>query len=209
MNKIVLLLLAAGAAWYFWSNQNHVEGAYLDDGRPRTILFATEACGDACDFMRNYLKRRRVEFEEFDAFDNGAGQALYKNYGGEGYLPYTVLGSQRVTGPDAGSFISAVALELGPESVKEREAKALARHFNSSGEPLLVMYATDWCGYCDKARDYFVENGIAFVEFDIEKDGKAERAYEILKGTGTPLLYNGYQRVSGWNERRIKSEFGL
>ena len=209
MNKFVLLLLAAGAGWYFWSNQNSVEGAYFDDGRPRTLLFVTSQCGDACDHMRNYLKRRRVEFEEYDAFDNGAGQELYRKYGGEGYLPYTVLGSQRVVGPDAGSYISAVAIELGPGEVREREAKALARHFDSAGEPQLVMYATEWCGYCDKARDYFVDNGIDFVEYDIEKDSKAERAFEILKGTGTPLLYNGYQRVSGWNESKIKSEFGL
>ena len=34
----------------------------------------------------------------------------------------------------------------------------------------VTMYATSWCGYCKKARTYFRQNGINFIEYDIEKD---------------------------------------
>ena len=33
----------------------------------------------------------------------------------------------------------------------------------------VVMYATAWCPYCAKARDYFARTGTAYVEHDIEK----------------------------------------
>ena len=71
------------------------------------------------------------------------------------------------------------------------------------------MYATEWCGYCDKAREYFLDNDIAFVEFDIEKDRDAKRDYDALLGSGTPLLYFGYARISGFDRGRIEKEFDL
>ena len=40
----------------------------------------------------------------------------------------------------------------------------------------VIMYATDWCGYCKKARRYFRKNGISFTEYDIEKDAAAKKA---------------------------------
>jgi len=32
----------------------------------------------------------------------------------------------------------------------------------------VVLYATDWCGYCAKTRKFLAERGIAYTEFDIE-----------------------------------------
>ena len=71
------------------------------------------------------------------------------------------------------------------------------------------MYATAWCGYCKKARQYFADNGIDFVEYDIEKDRAAKRDFDTLLGSGTPLLYQGYTRVVGFDQRKIEKEFDL
>ena len=73
----------------------------------------------------------------------------------------------------------------------------------------VVMHVTEWCGYCRKAREYFVANNIEFTEYDIEKDRKAKRDYDVLKGSGTPLVYQGYTRVVGFNRRQIEKTFDL
>lgn len=208
MKKILIAAAVLAASYYLYNQSGSNAGVYADDGTPRTIFFATEQCGDACNEMRRYLKRR-VAFEEYDAFDSGTGSELYKKYGGVGFLPYVVMGKQRVTGPDRGAVISSVAAEFGLAEVKKKEQAALKRNFDSSGDARVVMYATDWCGYCEEARRYFADNGIQFVELDIEKDRSARRNFDALLGSGTPLLYHGYARMSGFNKQKIDSQLNL
>lgn len=49
----------------------------------------------------------------------------------------------------------------------------------------VVLYATDWCGYCKKTRDFFKQHNIAFVEYDI---GGLERFRQILHTS--PISHN-------------------
>ncbi|MCH9695006.1 MAG: hypothetical protein K0U72_10905 [Gammaproteobacteria bacterium] len=207
MKKLLVIALIAAAGYYqFFAGS--LPGAYASDGTPQVMFFTTGQCGGACDQMRSYLKSR-LPFEEHDAFEDEQGRELYLEFGGKGYLPFVVIGEQRVIGPDTGGILSAMAIELGPEQLKPREQKALRRHFDASGDPVVVMYATDWCGYCKKARQYFVDNNVRFVEYDIEKDRAAKRDYEVLRGNGTPLLYQGFTRVSGFDVRQIERTFEL
>ncbi len=208
MKKLLIAAAIIAGAYYLYNQSGANVGVYADDGTPKTILFTTDQCGKACDETRRFLSKR-AKFEEHDAFDNGHGHELYEMYGGTGFLPYVVMGKQRVTGPDRGGIISSIAAEFGPEHVKDAERKALRRNFDIKGNPRVVMYATDWCGYCKKARQYFAENGIDYVEFDIEKDRSAQRDFDTLLGSGTPLLYHGYARMVGFNERQVESQLNL
>ncbi|MBK5517386.1 glutaredoxin family protein [Pseudomonas sp. TH10] len=52
----------------------------------------------------------------------------------------------------------------------------------------VVLYATDWCGYCKQTKRFLDSKGIPFKEFDIEKDAEARKAYEALGGRGIPLI---------------------
>ena len=56
----------------------------------------------------------------------------------------------------------------------------------ASGE--VVMYATSWCGYCQKARDFFAKNNIPYTEYDIERDGMAKDKYAEYNAPGVPLI---------------------
>ena len=208
MKKILIVTAIIATSYYLYNQSGSSIGVYANDGTPRTILFTTEQCGKACDEMGRYLKSR-VPYEEHDAFDNGPGQELYEMYGGTRYLPYVVMGKQRITGPDRAGIISSIAAEFGLEKVKDKERKALQRNFDQSGNPRVVMYATDWCGYCKEARQYFTEHGIDYVEFDIEKDRSAKRDFDTLLGSGTPLLYHGYARMAGFNKRQVDSQLDL
>ena len=69
----------------------------------------------------------------------------------------------------------------------------------------VIMYSASWCGVCRKASAFMNENGIAFVEKDIEKDKKAGREYaEKLKrvgktSAGVPVFDVGGQILTGFD----------
>jgi len=63
----------------------------------------------------------------------------------------------------------------------------------------VVMYSTDWCGYCKKARAYFRANNITFTDHDIEKDSSAKREYDRLGGRGVPLILVGDKQMNGFS----------
>jgi mycoredoxin len=52
----------------------------------------------------------------------------------------------------------------------------------------VVLYATDWCGYCKKTREFFKQHNIAYVEYDIEKSAVGKAQYDQLHGSGIPLV---------------------
>ncbi len=64
----------------------------------------------------------------------------------------------------------------------------------------VVMYATSWCPYCQKARNYFREQGIPYVEYDIEKNAEARAAYRAFGGRGIPVIFVGKRRMDGFSE---------
>ena len=68
---------------------------------------------------------------------------------------------------------------LNPSGVVPEQTRASAR---------VVLYATEWCGYCKATRRFLDEKGIPYKEFDIEKDPAARQAYEALGGRGIPIL---------------------
>lgn len=67
----------------------------------------------------------------------------------------------------------------------------------------LVIYAKPGCPYCQKARDFYTENGVAFTEYDAQND--AARKREMLEFSGGDLVVpciveNGEYIQSGWGE---------
>lgn len=70
----------------------------------------------------------------------------------------------------------------------------------------LVMYSTEWCGYCKKARRYMADQGIAFTEKDIEKSEAARREYRQRGGTGgVPYFVKGSHAMQGFNAGRLRA----
>ncbi|MBA1229568.1 glutaredoxin family protein [Pseudomonas viridiflava] len=58
----------------------------------------------------------------------------------------------------------------------------------SYSQAKVVMYATDWCGYCKQTRRFLDSKGIPYREYDIEKSEEGRKAYEALGGRGIPLI---------------------
>ena len=63
----------------------------------------------------------------------------------------------------------------------------------------LIMYSTQRCGVCHRARDYFLRNGIAFIEKDIEDSASARAEFDALGGVGVPLLVLANRAMNGFS----------
>ena len=65
----------------------------------------------------------------------------------------------------------------------------------------IEMYIKPGCPYCQKARDYYTENNIEFVEYDAQNDTRRKK--EMLELSGGDIVVpciveNGEYVQSGW-----------
>jgi glutaredoxin 3 len=62
----------------------------------------------------------------------------------------------------------------------------------------VVMYATAWCPYCERARSLFERKNVPFEEIDV--DAHPERRDEMMKRSGrrtVPQIFIGETHVGG------------
>ncbi len=71
----------------------------------------------------------------------------------------------------------------------------------------VVLYSASWCPYCDKARAYFQNNGVAFEEHDTEKSAKGRRDYESMNGDGIPIILVSNHKIVGWKQREFDRHY--
>jgi glutaredoxin 3 len=66
------------------------------------------------------------------------------------------------------------------------------------GAPAVVMYTTNWCPYCERARRLLRAKGAAIEEIDVES--AAEKRTEMISRSGrrsVPQIFIGEQHVGG------------
>ncbi len=66
-----------------------------------------------------------------------------------------------------------------------------------------VIYTKPGCPYCQKARDYFAENSVEYIDYDAQSDKARQR--EMLEFSGGDLVVpcvveNGNYVQSGWGD---------
>ncbi len=74
----------------------------------------------------------------------------------------------------------------------------------------VYFYSTSWCPYCKKARDFMDEQGIDYIEYDIDEDISAKIKHEELLGNkkkpgkvGVPLFVVNGKVLQGFSEKRL------
>ncbi len=67
------------------------------------------------------------------------------------------------------------------------------------------LYMTSWCPYCQRMIQYFKDNNIDYVAYDIEKDKKAEAEFRNYGGRGIPLIVVGKTVISGYDPEKVKA----
>ena len=79
-----------------------------------------------------------------------------------------------------------------------------ARDIDSSCD--IVMFTTESCPYCKKAKTYLASQGVSWCERDIEWSDEDAQLYKELGGKGTPLTIIGSSVIGGFqNEYRFKA----
>ncbi len=99
-----------------------------------------------------------------------------------------------------------VAFWFGRPLLLQRGAQAEAAV--TASQPEVLLYATDWCGYCKMSREFFAANGIHYIEHDIEKSSTALSEHRKLGGNGVPLIKVGDEVISGYNEAALRQLLG-
>ena len=64
----------------------------------------------------------------------------------------------------------------------------------------VVLYTTQRCGYCRKAKQFLTHRNISYTEYDIETSSKGKRDYKKLNGRGVPIILVGDRRMNGYSE---------
>jgi glutaredoxin 3 len=76
-------------------------------------------------------------------------------------------------------------------------------------EPTVVMYATDWCGYCARARRLLESKGVAFTEIDVDVVDGARAEMQRRSGrTSVPQIFIGDRHVGGYDDTKALDEQG-
>lgn len=68
----------------------------------------------------------------------------------------------------------------------------------------VILYATDWCGYCEKTRQFLDENHIQYTEYDIEKSTQAREQHAALNAKGVPVLDIKGTIIYGYDMKNTK-----
>jgi mycoredoxin len=75
-------------------------------------------------------------------------------------------------------------------------------------DPKIIIYGSDWCGDCRRAKRFFEKNSILFQWIDIEKDKQAEQyVLQVNRGMRsipTILFEDGSILVEPSNAELIK-----
>lgn len=68
----------------------------------------------------------------------------------------------------------------------------------------VVMYDASWCSICKSAKNYFRENSVPYVSYDIETNRIGKLHYKLLKGKSVPILIVGKKRMNGFTIARFE-----
>lgn len=131
-------------------------------------------------------------------FSGIAVAEVYKWVDSNGRLHYSDVPPENVNAKKLDIKINSI------EAVSvERNALPTEPLSGKAGKKTVVMYSTEWCGYCKIAAKYFRKQGIPFKEYDVEKSSKGKRDYKRLKGNGVPIILIGKSRMNGFSQARF------
>lgn len=89
---------------------------------------------------------------------------------------------------------------FNPSQVISEQTRASAR---------VVLYATEWCGYCKQIQRFLDQKGIPYKSVDIDQDPEGRKAYQTLGGGGIPFVDVNGTLIREYNPEAILSALTL
>ncbi len=65
------------------------------------------------------------------------------------------------------------------------------------------IYTASYCSECQRAKTYLRDKGIAFIEYDVEKDRAHLREFYARGGRGIPYLFVNGRAMHGFDVERF------
>ncbi len=79
-----------------------------------------------------------------------------------------------------------------------------------SSNKKVEIFSTPTCHFCNLAKNWFKEKGIAYTDFDVSKDAlKRKEMVELTGQLGVPVIKIGEEVVIGFNPQRISEILSL
>lgn len=197
MKKILLVLLCLGAAYYFrpdWfgaSSRGSVEVGEV-------VVFTHNNCGSYCDKAIELLRKRDIDYTVYNIEQDKSAEEKWRKMGGGNNFPVTFIGRKQLQGFYPQQYENALVEAFGSRAISAAHRSVIESNRASYGDNTVIMYATDWCPYCKKARSFFSENNIHYVELDVEKSNDAKADYDTFGAGGYPLIFVGFNRFDGF-----------
>lgn len=67
--------------------------------------------------------------------------------------------------------------------------------------PVVTVYASDWCPYCQRAKSLLKQKQVVFSEINVEEDEKFREEMLARSNRRTvPQIFIGDQHVGGYDE---------
>ena len=80
----------------------------------------------------------------------------------------------------------------------------------SRQQPLVEVFVTDWCPYCQKLEAFLKQNNVAYQRKNIEQSAEARAEHQALGGGGIPVTrINGREVIRGFKPDAIARAIGL
>jgi glutaredoxin 3 len=74
----------------------------------------------------------------------------------------------------------------------------------------VIVYSTPTCHFCHLAKDYFKENNIDFVDYNVSEDlDKRKEMIEKSGQMGVPVILIKDEMIVGFNKPKIADLLGL
>jgi len=207
----ILLICCAALAVLWWQHPEVYRKAGAMVGLTETrqastgteaLLFVVDRC-KPCEQAADLLDERGANFRQVNLDSDADAVQMLEDAGGGNSVPVLVIGDNRLDGFNEQTMLGFVATHQDASVLSDAERRAAAQHFDANGTPRLVMYGTDWCPHCKRARTWMSDSGIDWLDRDPEKDEAAGADFSALGSGGYPTFFVGYQRVQGFDKKSV------
>lgn len=89
-------------------------------------------------------------------------------------------------------------------------ANSETRPIASGSQPVVEVFVTDWCPYCQRLEAFLKQNKVVYQRKNIEQSAEFRAEHEALGGGGIPVTrINGSQVIRGFRPEAIAEAIGL
>jgi glutaredoxin-like YruB-family protein len=86
----------------------------------------------------------------------------------------------------------------------------MSKQTTSTEAAKVEIFTTPFCAYCKMAKEYFRENNISYIEYDVSKDiAKQQEMIVKTHQFGVPVIVINGEIIIGFDRAKINQLLGI